>query len=68
MNSTNPSIGKSSIMQGLEDAIVVGGFSALGGLIAVGYPPTWPILYGSGLAAIFAGLVAYARARQIQRV
>lgn len=54
--------------QGLEDAIVIGGFALLGGLIAA--PTTWPpatdTLYGAGLAALLGGLTAYARARGIQ--
>jgi len=66
MNSTDGNVNKKPIIAALEDAAVVGGFAALGGLIAVGYPPGIEILYGSSLAALFAGLTAYARVRQIR--
>jgi len=68
LNSTNASIGKSTVRQGLEDGIVVGlitGASALGVTFA-GHLPTLPGLYIAGLAALIAGVAAYARARQIQ--
>lgn len=68
LNGVNPTVGKSTVRQGLEDAVVVGlitGASAL----AVSYAgelPALPALYVAGLAALIAGAVAYARARQIQ--
>lgn len=68
LNGTNPSIGKGTVRQGLEDAIVVGiiaGAAALA-LSFVGQLPSLSALYIAGLAALIAGATAYARARQIQ--
>ena len=68
LNGTNPSVGKGTVRQGLEDAVVVGiitGGSALAVTFA-GDLPTLPGLYIAGLSALIAGAVAYARARQIQ--
>ena len=70
MNSTKPSISKSTIRQALEDFIVVGGLATLGMLVAQGTGgglPTIEMLYGAGIAGALGGLVAYARARQIQK-
>lgn len=68
LNGTDPKVGKSSIRQALEDAIVVGLISLVAGLItrAPEGPPDTSTLYAAGLAALLAGLIAYARARQIQ--
>ena len=65
MNMTKRS-GKAPCLQALEDAAVVGGFSALGGLIAGGYPPSVELAYGVSLAAALAGLLTYAKARKIE--
>jgi len=68
LNGTNPSTGKGTVRQGLEDAIVVGvitGAAALA-LSFAGQLPTLSALYVAGLAALIAGATAYARARQIQ--
>ena len=64
MNITN-SQGKSSIVRALEDAIIVGGASLVSALVAVGYPPTAAALYVPVLLAIGAGVVTYARLRNI---
>lgn len=66
MNMTKRVLAKRPIIQAAEDAFVVGTFSALGGLITAGFPPSIEILYGCSLAASLAGLVAYAKARKIQ--
>ncbi len=68
MNSTKPCVGKRPIVQAVEDALVVGLTSLIGGLIATGaqYPPEGEILYGAGLAALLAALFAYAQARRLQ--
>jgi len=68
LNGTNPSNGKSTIRQGLEDAIVVGAISGAAALAVTftGDLPTLSGLYIAGLSALIAGAVAYARARQIQ--
>lgn len=66
MNTTASNSTKAPLRQALEDALVVGGFSALGGLIAAGYPPCAEIVYGCGLASLLAGLTAYAKARAIK--
>jgi len=68
LNGTNPTVGKSTVRQGLEDAVVVGvitGASALAVSFAGQLPPT-PELYIAGIAPLLAGAVAYARARQNQ--
>ena len=68
LNSTNPSVGKGTVRQGLEDAIVVGIITAASALAIsfVGELPTLPALYIAGLSALITGALAYARARQIQ--
>lgn len=68
MNGTNPSIGKSSIRQGLEDGLYAGSLAIVGALIAAGTSniPAIPVLYGAGLAGLMAGLISYGRARQLQ--
>jgi len=68
LNSTNPSVGKGTVRQGLEDAIVVGVITTGAALFVtfVGDLPTLPGLYIAGLAGLIAGATAYARARQIQ--
>jgi len=68
MNSPNPSVGKSSIRQAVEDALTVAMLSLTGGLIAAGpsWPPSVNVVYGAGLAALLAAIVAYMRARAIQ--
>lgn len=68
LNGTNPSVGKSTARQGLEDGLVVGGIALAAGLISHASEglPTLAVLYTAGLAALMAGLIAYARARQIQ--
>lgn len=65
MNMTKQSK-KAPVLQAMEDGIVVGGFSALGGLIAGGFPPTMELCYGVFLAGALAGLIAYAKARSIE--
>jgi hypothetical protein len=68
MNLTDPDacIPKSTWRVALEDAIVVGGFAGLTGLIAVGFPPTIEVLYGVGISAGLAALLAWARKRGIE--
>ena len=65
MNMTKRS-NKAPCLQAFEDAAVVGGFSAIGGLIAGGFPPTVELAYGVALAASLAGLLTYAKARKIE--
>ncbi|MCJ2531779.1 MAG: hypothetical protein LN413_05690 [Candidatus Thermoplasmatota archaeon] len=50
----------------LEDTVVIFAFVMVGGLIAGGFPPTFEILYGSGLAAALAGVISWAKARGVQ--
>lgn len=72
MNSTDPKIGKTPMRQAVEDAIVVGGIAGVAALTAtaarVGGMPDVFALYTAGLAALMGGLLAWARARQIQKV
>ena len=70
MNSTHPSTEKSSIRQAAEDFVVVGGLAAVGILVSAstgGNLPSIEVLYGAGIAGLLAGLLAWARARQIQK-
>lgn len=69
MNSTKPSVIKSSVRQAFEDFVVVGGLALVGILAATATKgvPGIDDLYGAGVAGLLAGLIAYARARQIQR-
>ena len=68
LNGTNPKIGKGTVRQGLEDAVVVGAITGAAALTVTftGELPTLPGLYIAGLSALVAGAIAYARARQIQ--
>lgn len=68
LNGTNPSIDKGTVRQGLEDAGMVGGIALVAILLthATEGLPTIETLYAAGLAALMAGLLSYARARQIQ--
>lgn len=68
LNGTNPSNGKGTVRQGLEDGIVVGVITAAAALVVTfaGDLPTLPGLYIAALSALVAGATAYARARQIQ--
>jgi len=68
LNGTDPSIGKSTVRQGLEDGIVVGVITLASALVVTfaGDLPSLPALYIAGLSALIAGAAAYARARQIQ--
>lgn len=68
LNGTNPSVGKGTVRQGAEDAVVVGGIAGVAALIAGGpeWPPDYSALWTALLAAAMGGLIAYARARQIQ--
>lgn len=70
LNSTKPSIDKSSVRQAIEDFIVVGGLATVGLLATTASKgiPTMDVLYAGGIAGLLGGLLAYARARQIQKV
>jgi uncharacterized membrane protein len=51
-----------------EEAVIVGAFAFLSGLIATGM--TWPleasVLYAAGIVAALAGVTAWARKRMIE--
>jgi len=68
LNGTNPSVGKGTVRQGLEDAAVIGGIAGVSSLIAAGpqWPPEADALWTALLAGLIGGLIAYARARHIQ--
>lgn len=57
---------KRPIQVAAEDSLVIFVFVLVGGLIAGGFPPTFEILYGSGLAALLAGVISWAKARGIR--
>ena len=63
MNITR-SEGKIPIVGAIEDTIVIAVFAGLSGLLAAG-APTWSVLYAVGLTAALAGVVTYARLRNI---
>jgi len=69
MNTTSPSLEKSTVRQALEDFVVVGGLATVGSLIATSaaHVPSIDGVWGGLLAGAMAGLLAYARARQIQK-
>ena len=56
--------GKAPIRGALEDTLVVAAFAGFSGLLAAG-APTWSVLYAVGLTAALAGIVTYARLRNI---
>lgn len=56
--------GKTPIRGALEDTLVVAAFAAISGLLTAG-EPTLNVLYAVGLTASLAGLVTYARLRNI---
>jgi len=53
------------IVQALEDALIVGAAALASSLIAVGWPPSIPVLYVPVLSATLIGITTYAKARQI---
>lgn len=66
MNVTTKNPGKKPIIQALEDAGVIFGFTIVSSLIALGWPPCIEVLYVPALSAGLVGLVAYAKARDIE--
>lgn len=68
MTDPDPCLPKAAWRVAAEDALVVGGFAALSGLIASGgiFPPTAQVLYGVGISAGLAALVAWARRRGVE--
>ena len=56
--------GKTPIRGAIEDTLVVAAFAAISGLLAAG-EPTLNVLYAVGLTAALAGIVTYARLRNI---
>ena len=57
---------KRPLLVAVEDTLVIFIFVLMGGLIAGGFPPTFEVLYGSGLAALLAGTISWAKARGIK--
>jgi len=53
------------VIQALEDALIVGAAALASSMIAVGWPPSIPILYVPILSASLIGIATYAKARQI---
>lgn len=67
LNSTNPCNNKEPIRAALEDGAVIGATAFCTGMLATQvFPPEPATLWITGIAALLAGLVAYARARNIQ--
>lgn len=68
LNSTNPSVAKGTVRQALEDAGVSGAMTFLGALTATSILDLPPVaaVYSALLAGLYTGVLAYARARQIQ--
>lgn len=66
LNSTNPCNDKAPWRAALEDALVIGLVAFFSALIATQeWPPSDQTLWATGAAAALAGLVAWAKARQI---
>lgn len=59
--------GKRPIVSALEDTIAVATYTFVGSLIATGseFPPSGQVLYGVGLASLFAGMTSYLYDRRI---
>ena len=51
----------------IKDSFVTFLFVLLSALIANGYPPTLQVIYTSGLAGLFMGVVSYMNAYRIQK-
>jgi hypothetical protein len=58
---------KRPILIALEDAVLIGIYTFVGGLIATGsaFPPSMGVLYASGLVSVLAGAVSWAKARNV---
>ena len=65
---SEPDPAKAPLRVAAEEAIIVGAFAFLSGLIATGM--TWPleasVLYATGIVAALAGVAAWARKRMIE--
>ena len=59
--------GKAPILVAAEDSLVVGIYSFVAGIIATGaqFPPTSNVLWATGLAAVLAGTISWAKARNV---
>jgi len=66
MNLNDPCQDKTPFKQAIEDAMVVGAFTATTALVAIGYPPTLAAIYVPILSSITIGIVTYMKARNIQ--
>lgn len=67
LNVTNPCIDKAPWQAALEDALVIGLVAFFSALVATQeWPPTDHTLWATGAAASLAGLLAWAKARNIQ--
>ena len=58
---------KKKSITAIKDAFVTFLFVLLSALIAAGFPPTLQVLYTSGLAGLFMGVVSYMNAYRIQK-
>ena len=66
MNLNDPCQDKKPIVQAVEDAIVVGAFTSMTALVAIGYPPTFAAIYIPIVSSIAMGIMTYMKARNIQ--
>lgn len=67
MIADSASLDKKPLQTAAEDSLIIGGFSFVSGLIATGssFPPEASVLYATGLAALMAGILSWAKARNI---
>ena len=67
MIADNTGNGKRPIMVAVEDAVVIGVYTFIGGLIATGavFPPDPSVCYATGLTAALAGTISWAKARNV---
>jgi len=66
--NNTPTNEKKPLMVAVEDALVVGVYTFVGGLIATGatFPPAAGVCYATGLVAALAGTISWAKARNVQ--
>ena len=64
-NNMDPEESKAKVA--VRDALVVFLMVVVSNLLTAGYPPSLEILYNSGLAGLFMGILSYMHARGIKK-
>ncbi len=57
---------KRPIIVALEDALVTGLAAGMGAVVAVGYPPTIEVGYSALIIGILAGVLSWAKCRNVE--